>query len=74
MVGVEVGEEEQRDLVDAEVGQAAVGFRGVGAGVDDDGRARADGEGEGVALADVFPVNSAGVAARPCRVRSDLAL
>lgn len=56
MVGVEVGEQQQRDPADAQFAQAPVGEPGIGAHVDDDTRAPSRGEHQGVALPDVFPV------------------
>ena len=53
VVGVEVGEHQQRHPVDAEPAQAAVDRARVGPGVDDDGRARPGAQHQRVALADV---------------------
>ncbi len=53
MVGVEVGEQQQRNACDAEFPQTAVGRPGVGAGVHDHGRALARRQHDGVALPDV---------------------
>jgi hypothetical protein len=53
VVGVEVGEHQERDGGDAEVAQAAVGEGGFRSGVDDHGGAGARREDQGVALADV---------------------
>ena len=53
MVEVEVGQDEQRDLPDAQARQAPVDQHRVRAGVDLDGRARARVEDEPVALPDV---------------------
>ena len=53
MVGVEVGEDHGVEGVDAELAQAAVDQRRVGAGVDEDGTVRTAAQHDGVALADV---------------------
>ncbi|MBB3082602.1 hypothetical protein FHR93_000783 [Geodermatophilus sabuli] len=53
MVGVEVGQEDQRQAVDAEAVQTAVDGADVRPGVDQHPLARAGGDDEGVALADV---------------------
>lgn len=53
MVGVEMGEDEQRDLGDPEGAQTAVDEAGLRAGVHHDGGAVARGEHQRVALADV---------------------
>ena len=53
VVGVEVGEHQQRHLLHVEPVEAAVDQRGIGAGVHDDRAARAGPERERVALADV---------------------
>ena len=53
MVGMEVGQDQQRNLADPEQGQAVVGLRRIRTGVDDDGFARTHGERQGVALPDI---------------------
>lgn len=51
VVGVRVGQDQQRHVLDVEASQAAVDQSGLGAGVHDDGLAGARGEGQRVALA-----------------------
>lgn len=53
MVGVEVGQDQERDPDDAQGAQAAVDGSWLGAGVHDDGRAGARGQDQGVALAHI---------------------
>lgn len=65
VVGVQVGDQEQRDLSDAEVAQTAVDRAWVGPGVHDDPAAGARRQHERVALPDVFPARSSGVGTEP---------
>lgn len=56
MVGVEVGEDHERDPGHREVAQAPVDRTGVGSGVDDHARALPRHEHHRIALPHVFPV------------------